>query len=271
MCRWYKMNATLAVRKKDSKESLTKVRTLSIWASSFLASFTIAKRQNLAPLSLRETIRVLKDSQKVEHLLREDRGELEAYLEKNPEMNVTRKEGWRMHFSKLHTLWTSTMAAYPGSEPLGKVIRSSDCAMGSYFRYSFPVPKRFRGMKDVLLLFEFPDYTLNKKINSSGGLDISIEVNPRKVQLVEEFPAWGMNNVNLFALHPVFGIPYGKPLCPRGTEQKPEGATKLERWPKAFIAPATVWFPPGTISVEEPMSRNYCRMLVRENIDDSHA
>jgi hypothetical protein len=256
------METAGAIKQKNNHVPVSKTRMLSIWARNLFASLALAKQQNATPLSLKETMETIRNLTEVERIILENRAELEAYLQGNKEMYVTVKDSWRRELSRLGSLWTSTMAAYSGIGSLGKTITESECAMGIHFNYTFHVPKRFRGIRNALLLAEFSDYVLNKKTNGSCGLDVIIIPDAKKVHLIEEFPAWGDNNINLYAPHPVFAIPCGKPLCSAWETQPPSAAIRLLRSPGDFIGVATV-ISENEIAISEPMSRNYCRMLVK--------
>ena len=77
--------------------------------------------------------------------------------------------------------WTGTMTAYakPG-ERLGATIEYVDPETNE--RWVFPVPKQFVGMKDVILVAEHPDYTLEK-----DGKNLVVQAGA--VDIVENFPS----------------------------------------------------------------------------------
>lgn len=262
-----KMNA-LAL-KKDYKEPKSRVRTLNIWPRDFYTNFRNAKGLGVTPLSLKETMETVRNPEEVKQIIRENRDKLEAYLQGNSEMYVTARECWKLELNKLGILWTGTIGAYTWSwEPLGKEIQSTECAMGPHFNMRFPVPKKFRGIEHALLLVEFPDYELiNEGRNGTGGLDILIKAKAGTVHLIREFPSWEMSNISLFRTELRHNVPCREPVCSSWEQTPPAGAVELMRNPGPFVGAVTVMAERQIIALTEPMSRNYCRMLVGEIID----
>ena len=77
--------------------------------------------------------------------------------------------------------WTGTVTAYQEPEKsLGSTIEYIDERVN--IRYVFPVPKKFKGVKDAILVAEHPDYTVEK-----DGDDRVIHA--AHVDLIEKFPA----------------------------------------------------------------------------------
>ncbi len=81
--------------------------------------------------------------------------------------------------------WSGTMAAYDEpDQKLGKTIEYADPETGT--RYVFPVPGEHRGKKNVVLVAEHPDFTLE----TDGNTRI---VHAKDVGLVSEFPVASEN------------------------------------------------------------------------------
>jgi len=91
-------------------------------------------------------------------------------------------EEWRS-VSEVFACWTGTMTGHtkPG-EKLGATIEYVDPETNQ--RWVFPVPEQFRGMKDVILVAEHPDYTLEK-----DGRNLVVQAGT--VDIVPNFPAVG--------------------------------------------------------------------------------
>jgi len=104
----------------------------------------------------------------------------------------------REYISEVLCCWTGTMTAYakPG-EKLGATIEYTDPKTEQ--RWVFPVPKQFVGMKDVILVAEHPDYTLERegknRVVQAGIVDV-----------VENFP---MRNERAYLADAKHGIPQG--------------------------------------------------------------
>jgi hypothetical protein len=104
---------------------------------------------------------------------------------------------WRQ-VSDVFTCWSGTMAAYdkPGQK-LGKMIEYTDPLTRK--KYIFPVPEEHQGKKNVILVAEHPDFTLER----DGKTSI---VQAKKVGIVEEFPV----SNNYYLADPKYGIPTGE-------------------------------------------------------------
>jgi hypothetical protein len=106
-------------------------------------------------------------------------------------------EEWRS-ISDVFACWTGTMTAYakPG-EKLGATIEYVDPETEQ--KWVFPVPKQFVGMKDVILVAEHPDYTLEK-----DGKNLVVQAGA--VDVVENFP---VRNQVWYLADAKHGIPQG--------------------------------------------------------------
>jgi hypothetical protein len=100
----------------------------------------------------------------------------------NARMNkaLVGSEEWQ-RISDVFACWTGTMTAYAKPEErLGATIEYTDPETKQ--RWVFPVPKQFQGMRDVILVAEHPDYTLEK-----DGKNLVVQAGA--VDAVENFPA----------------------------------------------------------------------------------
>jgi hypothetical protein len=104
-------------------------------------------------------------------------------------------EEWRS-ISDVFACWTGTMTAYakPG-EKLGATVEYIDPETEQ--KWVFPVPKQFRGMEDVILVAEHPDYTLER-----DGKNLVVQAGA--VDAVENFPA---RTERWYIVDPKHGIP----------------------------------------------------------------
>jgi hypothetical protein len=104
-------------------------------------------------------------------------------------------EEWRS-ISDVFACWTGTMTAYakPG-EKLGATVEYVDPETEQ--KWVFPVPKQFRGMEDVILVAEHPDYTLER-----DGKNLVVQAGA--VDAVENFPA---RTERWYIVDPKHGIP----------------------------------------------------------------
>jgi len=94
--------------------------------------------------------------------------------------------------------WSGTMTGYEGPGiPLGSVIEYVD--QETKFRWIFPVPEKYQGMKDVILVAEHPDYSLEIKGNDRI-------VKAAVVDIIEKFPA---ESEKFYFTDPKHSIPFG--------------------------------------------------------------
>jgi len=95
--------------------------------------------------------------------------------------------------------WTGTMTAYeePG-KAFGKIIEYTDDKTG--LRYVFPVPDKFVGIKDSLLVVEHPGFMLE----FDGDSRI---VRASEVDLIDMFPT---NKTGWYIAEPIHEIPRGE-------------------------------------------------------------
>ena len=94
--------------------------------------------------------------------------------------------------------WSGTMSAYEEvGKPFGEVVEYIDSE--TKLKYLFPVPQKYRGKKDCILVAEHPDYSLEIKGNERI-------IRAEKVDLIEKFPA---ENQKWYLADPKHGIPFG--------------------------------------------------------------
>jgi hypothetical protein len=86
------------------------------------------------------------------------------------------------------------------STPLGSVIEYVDPE--TKFRWIFPVPEEYKGMKNIILVTEHPDYSLEVIGNDRI-------VRAAKVDLIERFPA----KHDSYLTDIKHGIPFGDPVA----------------------------------------------------------
>ncbi len=101
---------------------------------------------------------------------------------KSYSLNVMNSSEWDVHHIVADSpSWTGTMAAYDKpDQKLGKTIVYIDAETD--LRYEFPVPEEHRGKKDVILVAEYPDYTIKK----DGRLRT---IDAKKVDVISRFPS----------------------------------------------------------------------------------
>jgi len=105
---------------------------------------------------------------------------------------------WRS-ISEVFACWSGTMTAYDKpDQKLGKTIEYVDSETGT--RYVFPVPEEHQGKKDVVLVAEHPDFTLE----TDGKTRI---VQAKEVGIVSKFP---VASENWYLGDPKYEIPTGK-------------------------------------------------------------
>ncbi len=97
--------------------------------------------------------------------------------------------------------WTGTMAAYeaPG-KALGETIEKADPKSG--INWIFPVPEEYRGEKDIVLVSEHPDYSIERKGNDRI-------VRTTAVDAVKNFPE---HSGGMFKADPKHHIPIHEKL-----------------------------------------------------------
>lgn len=106
--------------------------------------------------------------------------------------------------------WSGTMTAYDKpDQKLGKAIEYTDSETG--IRYVFPVPQEHQGKKNVVLVAEHPDFTLE----TDGKTRI---VQAKEVGMVSEFP---VASENWYLGDQKYDIPTGK---------KVDGSTEAARY-----------------------------------------
>jgi hypothetical protein len=111
---------------------------------------------------------------------------------------IVGSEEWR-GISEVFTCWSGTMAAYDKPDKrLGTTIEYTDPKTG--IRYVFPVPEEHQGKKNIVLIAEHPDFTLE----TDGKTRI---VKAKEVGVVPEFP---VASKNWYRGHPGYDIPAGK-------------------------------------------------------------
>ncbi len=107
-------------------------------------------------------------------------------------------DGWQS-ISEVFACWSGTMAAYDKpDQKLGKTIEHTDSETGT--RYMFPVPEEHQGKKNIVLVAEHPDFTLEK----DGNARI---VQAKEVGVVSGFP---VASGNWHFGDPKYDIPTGK-------------------------------------------------------------
>ncbi len=95
--------------------------------------------------------------------------------------------------------WSGTMAAYDKPDKkIGKTIVYVDPGTGT--RYVFPVPEEHQGKKNIVLVAEHPDFTL--EIDAKTRI-----VHAKQVGVVSKFP---VQSHNWYVGDPKYGIPTGK-------------------------------------------------------------
>ena len=100
--------------------------------------------------------------------------------------------------NEVFSCWTGTMTAYDKpDQKLGKTIEYTDSETG--IRYIFPVPEEHLGKKNVILVVEHPNFTLE----TDGKTRI---VRANEVDIVTEFP---VASDNWYLGDPKYGIPQG--------------------------------------------------------------
>ena len=107
---------------------------------------------------------------------------------------------WK-NISEVFPCWSGTMAAYEEvGKPFGEVVEYIDSE--TELKYLFPVPQKYRGKKDCILVAEPPDYSLEVK----GDERI---IRAAVVDLIEKFPA---ETQKWYLADPKHGIPVGNPI-----------------------------------------------------------
>ena len=107
-------------------------------------------------------------------------------------------EEWK-RIREVFACWTGTMTAYDKpDQKLGKIIEYTDSNTG--VRYVFPVPEEQQGKKDVVLVAENPNFTLE-----TDGKTRIVQAN--EVGVVSGFP---VASENWYLGDPKYDIPTGK-------------------------------------------------------------
>ncbi len=104
--------------------------------------------------------------------------------------------------------WTGTYTGYDKvGKKLGKTIEYVDSETG--FRHVFPVPEQYKGQKNVILVAEHPDYSL--EIDGNNRI-----VNATKVDGIQAFPG----SDGWYPTDAVHGIPTGNQIDSSNTEAR---------------------------------------------------
>jgi len=104
--------------------------------------------------------------------------------------------------------WTGTYAGYEEvGKKLGKTIEYVDSETG--FRHVFPVPEQYQGQKNVILVAEHPDYSLERDGNNRV-------VNATKVDGIQAFPG----SDGWYPTDAVHGIPTGNSIDSSNAEAR---------------------------------------------------
>ena len=107
---------------------------------------------------------------------------------------------WRT-FEGTKAYWTGTMVGYElPNQRLGNSIEYADPKSG--FKYVFPVPKRYVGMKNIALVAEHPDYAL-------GAYSTDRIVMTQNVGIVEGFP----ESAGYYPGDPIYDLPTGREIA----------------------------------------------------------
>ncbi len=113
--------------------------------------------------------------------------------------------------------WSGTMTAYDKSgHKLGKTIEYADSGTG--IRYVFPVPEEHQGKKNVLLVAEHQDFTLE-----ADGKTMVVEA--REVGIVSEFPTASKKWYNGDAK---YDLPTGKKVG--GSNESARYLWRTDKW-----------------------------------------
>jgi hypothetical protein len=113
-------------------------------------------------------------------------------------------DAW-LDFTSAFTCWSGTMVGY---DIAGRKLGESIVYESEGARYVFPVPERYRGMKDAALVAEHPNFTLAREKK-----DRIVQAAETNVGVVENFPAHGQGTP-LYKPGQRYGIPAGAPVGP---------------------------------------------------------